>query len=122
MALSVYVAAKAKWRGIDVQRRFRQPGLRIERVVAARSDVVRGVRMEQRGEQLDVPAPDTELVLAAAVGAHPALLAELIALEQRLDRAEARRLEVDRPRDHLAGQDVLDAVDRRVPRDPVLVR
>ena len=34
--------------------------------------------------QLDVPAADAELVLAAAVGAHPALLAELVAVEQRL--------------------------------------
>src|SRR4051812_48320555 len=83
-------APEPEWRRIDVQRRLGQPGLRVERVVAARSDVVGRVRVEQRGEQLDVPAAHAELVLAAAVGAHPALLAELVRGEQRLDAAEAR--------------------------------
>src|SRR4051794_35068272 len=121
MALSVYGAAKTERGGVDIERGFRQPGLGIERVVAARRDVVRGVGMEERGQHLHLATTDAELVLTTAVGAHPALLAELIALEERLDRAEARRLEVDRARDHLAGENVLDAVDRRVPGDPVLV-
>src|SRR4051794_38185372 len=118
----VYGPPEPDRRGVDVQRRFRQPGLGIERVVAAGRDVVRRVRVKQRGEQLNLAAADAELVLAAAVGAHPALLAELVAREQRLDAAEPRRLEVDRARDHLAGEDVGDVVDRRVPGDPVLER
>ena len=52
----------------------------------------------------------------------PALLAEVVAGEQRLDRAEARRLEVDRPGGTRERLDVRDRVDRRVPGDAVLVR
>ena len=80
------------------------------------------LRMEQRRQQLHVAAADAELVLAAAVGAHPALLAELVALEECLQRAEARRLEVHGPRHHGRGEDVIHVVDRRVPRDAVLER
>src|SRR4051812_44545290 len=115
-------AAESAWGGVDVKRRIRQAGLGIERVVAAGRDVVGRVWMKQRGQELDVPAADAELVLTATVGAHPALLAELVGLEEAANRAEARRLEIDRARDHLARQDVLDAVDRGVPRDPVLER
>src|SRR5687768_2249582 len=79
MALSVYGAAESAGGRIDVERAFGQAGLGIERVVAARRDVVGRVGMEQRRQQLHVPAPDAELVLTAAVGAHPALLAELVA-------------------------------------------
>src|SRR3954451_14426709 len=105
---------------IDVERAGGQSGLGIERVIAAWSDVVGRVGMKQGRQQLDLPAADAELVLAAAVGAHAALLAELIAREERLHAAEARRLEVDRARHHLACEDVVDVVDRRVPGDPVL--
>src|ERR1700754_3513788 len=118
MTYSVYGATESERGRVHVKRRGRQPRLGIERVVAARRDVVRGVRMEERGEQLDVPAADAELVLAAAVGAHPALLAELVGLEQGPHGAEPRRLEIDRAGNDPPRQDVLDAVDRRVPRDP----
>src|SRR5215212_2858030 len=72
-----------------------EAGLGIERVIARGGDVVGSVGMEDRRQVLDLAAADAELVLAAAVGAHAALLAEVVGGEQRLDRAEARRLEVD---------------------------
>src|SRR5690349_25132949 len=89
MGLLVYVPPEPDVSGIDVERRFREARLRIEVVVAARRDVVGRVRMEDRGQQLDLSAADAELVLPAAVGTHPALLAELVGGEQRLHRAEA---------------------------------
>src|SRR4051812_27504362 len=95
MAYLVYGPPEPDRRGVDVQRRFGEAGLGIERVVAAGRDVVRSVGVEERGEQLDLAAADAKLVLAAAVRAHPALLAEFIAREQRLDAPEARGLEVD---------------------------
>ena len=47
------------------------------------------VGMEQRGEQLNVSAPDRELPLAAAVRADVVRLAVLVCGEEALDRAEA---------------------------------
>src|SRR4051794_9789337 len=91
----------AEPRGLEfgLERAAGQAGLGIQRVVARRRDVVRRVGMEQRGQVLDLPATGPELVLPAAVGSHPALLAEVVGLEERADAAEPRRLEVDRARD-----------------------
>ena len=52
----------------------------------------------------------------------PLGVAEVVAGEQRLDRAEARRLDVDRARREREPLDVGDGVDRRVPGDAVAVR
>src|SRR4051794_32039998 len=49
------------------QRTGRQPGSRLWVVVGARRDVVGRVRVEERGEVLDLPASGTELELPAAV-------------------------------------------------------
>src|SRR5688500_18531990 len=81
--------------GVGRERARGQAGLGLERVVPGRRDVVRRVGVEERGEVLDLPAPGAELVLAAAVRAHAPLGAEVVALEQGLEAAEARRLEVD---------------------------
>src|SRR5262249_22012465 len=89
---------KTRDHGLDAKRRARQPGSRIRVVVAARRHVVRAVRMEERGEQLDLAAADPELELAAAVEHDPALLGVVVEVEEPLERAEARRLDVERPR------------------------
>src|SRR5205807_8641675 len=67
---------------------LRESRARAARVVLARSDVVRPVRVEERCERLDVPAADAELELAAAVHADPVRVAMLDALEQARDRSE----------------------------------
>src|ERR671917_1343243 len=77
-----------------------QAGLGIEGVVARRGDVVGRVGMEEGGQVLDLPAAHAELVLAAPVCAHPALLAEVVRVEQRAQAAEPRRLEVDGARQY----------------------
>src|SRR3954468_13873411 len=119
MARSVYGEPEPRRGRDDRQRALRQAGGGLERVVAAGRDVVRRVRVEDRRQQLDLLAAHAELVLAAAVGAHLALLAELVAGEQRLDGAEARRLEVDRARQHRRGEDVRHGGGGGVPGDPV---
>ena len=48
--------------------------------------------MEERREQLDLPAADPELELAAAVERDPVLGAAVVELEEPLDGAEPRRL------------------------------
>ena len=53
------------------------------------------VRMEERRQQLDVPAADPELPLPAAVRADPASLAVVVRLEEPVDGPEPRRLHVD---------------------------
>src|SRR3954454_11043140 len=88
-------AAESDGLELGVQRAQRQARLRVQRVVARRGDVVRRVGVEERREVLDLAAPDAELVLPAAVRAHPALLAEVVRVEQGADAPEARRLEVD---------------------------
>src|SRR5918999_128566 len=119
--LSLRPAAETGGLGVGGQRALGQARLGFEGVIPGWRDVVRRVGVEERGEVLDLAAARPELVLAAAVGAHPALLAEVVALEQRLDAAETRRLEVDGSRQHRRGEDVVDRVNRRVPGDPVLV-
>ena len=74
-----------------------RPGCGVE-VERARGDVVRRVGMEQRREQLNVPAARAELPLAAAVRADAVRLAVVVGGEEPLDRAEPRRLDVHRPR------------------------
>ena len=81
----------------DRERARRETRLWID-VEAARRDVVRRVRMEQRCQELDLVASDAELELPAAVGADVVRRAVVVGGEQPLDRAEARRLHVDRPR------------------------
>src|SRR5918994_5777170 len=73
---------------------------RIERreVVRARSDVVRCIRVKQRGEVLDLPAAYAELELSPAVDADSALGAIVVRLKQPLQGSEAGRLDVDRQR------------------------
>src|SRR3982751_75899 len=96
----------ADWRR---ERALRQPRPRSARVVVARCNVVRPIRVEERRERLDLPPPDIELELAAAVEADPAGVAVLDALQQPFDGAEARRLDVhpaglDRERAHVVGR------------------
>src|SRR5207247_6402175 len=106
-------------RGCEVgsERALGQAGLRLTRVVAARGDVVRRVRMEERGEVLDLAAPRPELPLPAAVRADLVLGAVVVGVEEPANGAEARRLDVDRARRPGAALDIRDGVDRRVPRD-----
>src|SRR3954465_14415873 len=97
-----------------LKRALRQPRPRGARVVVARSDVVRAVRVEERRERLDLPPADIELELAAAGQTGAVRIAVLDALQQPCDRAEARRLDV-----HPAGLDcerahVVGRMDRGV--------
>ena len=80
------------------------------------------VRMEQRGEVLDLAPPGPELELAAAVRPDAPLLAVVVCVEQLAHAPEPRRLDVDRPRRKRQPFDVVDGVDDRVPGDPVAVR
>ena len=56
---------------------------RLDVVVAAGGHVVRGVRVEDRGQVLDLAAADAEFELAAAIAPDPVLLAVAIELEER---------------------------------------
>src|SRR4029079_12594361 len=97
--------------------RARGPAIRrFDVVVAARGDVVRGVRVEDRRQVLDLAAADAELELAAAVALDPVFLAVLVELEERAQAAGARRLDVDHLRHERERLDVVDRVDDRVPR------
>ena len=78
--------------------------------------------MEERREQLDVPAPDRQLPLTAAVGADPMRLAVVVGGEEALDRPEPRGLDVDGARRPAERLDVRDGVDGGIPGDPVGVR
>src|SRR5581483_1671619 len=71
-----------------LERAGRQPRLRAGGVVAGGRHVVRRVRMEERGEVLDLPAAGPELPLAAAVGPDALLGAVVVGLEQRPERTE----------------------------------
>src|SRR6266567_1259219 len=72
-----------------LERTPRQPRSRLDHVVLARGDVVRPVGIEERREHLDVPPPDAELELPAAVHLNSACGAELDAFQQPLRRAKA---------------------------------
>ena len=63
-----------------------------------------------------------ELELAAAVDLDPLRRAVVVEVEEPLDAPEARRLRVQAARLPLERLDVLDRVDREVPRQPVEVR
>ena len=78
--------------------------------------------MEDRRQQLDLPAAGAELELPAAVRADVACGEPVVGVEQALEAAEARRLDVHHPRRERQRLDVGDAVDRGVPRDLVAVR
>jgi hypothetical protein len=86
---------------------------------AGRGGVVGAVRVEERGEQLDLAAADADLAHAAAVDDHVALGHDLVDLEQRAEVADAARLDVDRPRPQRHRVEVRGGVDRRVVGDPV---
>ena len=109
-------------RGLGRQRARREAGVRLVDVVAARRGVVRPVRVEQRGEQLDLAAADAQLAHAAAVGDQAPLLGEGVDVEQRPQVADAARLDVERHRRERHGVDVGGGVDRRVVGDAVRVR
>src|SRR4029078_8050135 len=59
-------------------------------VLAARGDVVGGVRVEDRRQVLDLAAAGSELELATAVALDPVFLAVLVELEERAQAAGAR--------------------------------
>ena len=61
------------------------PGVGSGRLKRSGRDVVRGVRVEERGEVLDVAASDAELELTAPVRADALLLAVVVGREQPLD-------------------------------------
>src|SRR6266568_3773995 len=103
------------------QRALRQPRAWLAHVVFARCDIVRTAGIEERGEHLDVPAPDTELELAATVHLDPACRAVLDALQQPLRGAEAGRLDVQPARLHRQSADVRNGVDRRIEAQPPLL-
>src|SRR5947209_4049601 len=77
------------------QRADGEAGRRLGQVVVGRGHVVRGVRVEQRGQVLDVAAARAQLELAAAVRSDPVLAAIVVGGEQLAQRPEARRLDVD---------------------------
>src|SRR3954454_7005712 len=111
--------AKADGAGRRRQRAHGQPGRWFGVVVARRRDVVRRVRVEQRAEVLDMPAPRPELELAAAVHPDAALVAVVVGVAQLLEAAHAGGLDVHHLRRERERLDVGDAVDVRVPRDAV---
>ena len=65
-------------RRLDLERALGQPVGDLELVEAARRHVVGRVGVKERGQVLDVVAADTQLGLAAAVGADAALGAEVV--------------------------------------------
>ena len=78
--------------------------------------------MEERGEVLDLAAAGAELELAAAVDLDPVRRAVVVEVEEPPHAPEARRLRVEAARRPLERLDVVDRVDREVPREPVAVR
>src|SRR3954454_9357716 len=113
--------AEADGAGRRRQRTHGQPGRWFGVVVARGRDVVRRVRVEERGQVLDVAASRPELELAAAVHADAALVAVVVGAAQLLEAADAGRLDVHHLRSERERLDVGDAVDVRVPRDPVAI-
>ena len=77
--------------------------------------------MKERGQVLDLAAPDSELPLAAAVDADPPLGAVVVDGEQVLQRPEAGGLAVDGLGRKGEGLDVGHGVQGRVPGDAVAV-
>src|SRR3954471_5604299 len=100
MALLSGTPAKADCAGAGRQRTRREPGRRVGVVVARGRHVVRRVRVEERGEVLDVAAARAELELAAAVHADAALLAVVVGLAQLAQATDPGRLHV-----HHAGRE-----------------
>src|SRR5919108_1582890 len=116
------IPAEADLAGLRLEGARRQGGRRGGHVELARSDVVRRGPVEERGQVLDLPAAGAELELAAAVDRDPVLLAVFVGVEEVLERAEPRGLEVEGPRRELEPLDVGDRMDGRVPGDAVVVR
>src|SRR5690349_13587153 len=80
--------------GLRLKRARGQPRLGPGGVVAGWGHVVRCVRMEERGQVLNVPAAGPELPLPATVGADAVLVAMVVAREELVQRAEAGGLDV----------------------------
>src|SRR3954453_8292851 len=117
MERSLRPPAEAGGLVVGRERAGRQAGREVGPVVARRCDVVDAPGVEDGGEVLDLPSPDAELGLAAAVDLDPALGAVVIGREERLRGAEARRLDVDRAWREGEPFDVRAGVDRSVPGD-----
>src|SRR4051794_38068245 len=98
MVGSLLTPAKASLCGHRLEGARREPRFGTGRVVSRGRHVVRCVRVEDRGQVLDVAAARTELPLAATVGTDPVLIAEVVGGEQLVQRTEAGRLDVDHPR------------------------
>src|SRR5205823_4390792 len=105
-----------------VERARREPVRRRRIVVSAGRDVVRTVRVEERGEVLDLAAAGAELELPAAVEPDSLGLAAVVELEQPAEAADAGRLHVEVARRERQRLDVRERVDRRVPADPPAMR
>src|SRR4051794_39361942 len=75
------------------ERALRQARWEVRLVVGRRRHVVRPVGVEERGEQLDLPARDADLAHPAAVHPDAVALTVLVDLEQRAHVADARRLD-----------------------------
>src|SRR5207302_2772802 len=105
-------AAEARLGRLGRERAPRQPRSRHGVVVAGGRHVVRGVRVEERGEVLDLAATRAELELAAPVERDSPLRAVVVAVEQRTEAPEARRLDVEPARREGQRLDVRDRMDR----------
>src|SRR5438093_353865 len=116
------VPAKAGRRGGRLERARRKSVGHRGVVVAGGGDVVGGVGMEERREVLELAAAHSLLSLTAAVDRDLLAPAVLVDGEELAQRAEARRLRVDRPRRPIEGLDVGHRVERCVPGDPVRMR
>src|SRR5205823_105894 len=78
--------------------------------------------MEERREVLDLAAAGPELEHAAPVEPDPALLTMVVEAEELAEAPEAGGLRVQRAWRERELLDIGDRVDRRVPRDALLVR
>ena len=70
---------------------------------------------------MDLAAPGAELEHAAAVESDPLSRAVVVEVEQLAEKAEARRLDVQRPRREGEPLDVGNGMNRRVPGDSCAV-
>src|SRR3954465_13474069 len=77
--------------------------------------------MEQRSQVLELPTSRTLFEHAPAVRADAVRLAVVVGLEQPADAAEAGGLEVEKAGWPGQRLDVVNRVDRLVPRDPASV-